>query len=100
MAVAAMAAPEAPIKFIPVLERTEKHDEVGQFALRYVSADGTTFEEQGVLKPTADGKDYVLVKEGHWEHIAPNGQVIRTKYVADEKGFRAEGEHLPKSVVA
>lgn len=95
-----MAAPEAPIKYIPVLERTEKHDEVGQFALRYLSADGTSVSEQGVLKPASSGKGHVLHKFGEYTFTAPNGQVFRTKYVADNHGFRAEGDHLPKSVVA
>ncbi|XP_077294184.1 endocuticle structural glycoprotein SgAbd-2-like [Arctopsyche grandis] len=100
MAVAAMAAPEAPIRYIPVLERTEKHDEVGQFALRYLSADGTSVAEQGILKPTLDGKDHVLHKIGEFTFTAPDGQVFRTTYVADHLGFRAVGDHLPKSVVA
>lgn len=99
MIVAALTATEAR-KVIPVLERTEVTDERGQFALRYRSADGTVFSESGALKPTADGKDYVLVKEGEYSFIADDGKVYRTKYVADEKGFRAEGEHLPISVVA
>lgn len=98
----ALAAPEAAFKknIIEVLSRTETHDERGQFSLQYRSADGTVVSESGALKPSHDGKGYVLVKEGEYSFIADDGKTYNTKYVADDKGFRAQGEHLPKSVVA
>lgn len=97
--VVAALADTRPI-IIPVLERTEKHDDAGQFALRYITGDGITVSETGALKKTLDGKDYVLVKEGEYSYTGPDGVLYRTKYVSDEKGFRAEGAHLPKPVVA
>ncbi|XP_077294252.1 larval cuticle protein 65Ag1-like [Arctopsyche grandis] len=97
---AAMAAPEVPIRFITVLKRIEKHDEVGQSSLRYLTADGTSVAKQGILKSTLDRKDHVLYKIGEFTFTAPDGQVIRTTYVADHLGFRATGEYVPKSVVA
>ncbi|PSN40116.1 hypothetical protein C0J52_27375 [Blattella germanica] len=80
---------------VPVLQRTEVRDEAGQFSLSYLSGDGTTFSEQGALKPTADGSDLVLVKQGSVRYTSPEGLPISLTYVADELGFRPEGSHLP-----
>nr|CAD7400933.1 unnamed protein product [Timema poppensis] len=82
-------------EFIPVLQRSEARDEVGQFYLNYESADGTRVSEQGILKPNADGTDNVLVKQGSFSYISPEGQPISLSYIADELGFRAKGDHLP-----
>ncbi|KAJ9591754.1 hypothetical protein L9F63_001690, partial [Diploptera punctata] len=61
----------------------------------YLSGDGTSVSEQGALKPTADGKDVVLVKQGSYSYTSPEGTPITLKYIADELGFRPEGAHLP-----
>nr|CAD7199171.1 unnamed protein product [Timema douglasi] len=61
----------------------------------YLSGDGTTLNEQGALKPTADGTDNVLVKQGSFSYTSPEGIPISLTYVADELGFRPEGSHLP-----
>nr|CAD7569458.1 unnamed protein product [Timema californicum] len=56
---------------------------------------GTRVSEQGILKPNADGTDNVLVKQGSFSYISPEGQPISLSYIADELGFRAKGDHLP-----
>ena len=61
----------------------------------YLSGDGTTFNEQGALKPNADGTDNVLVKQGSFSYTSPEGNPVQLTYVADEFGFRPEGSHLP-----
>nr|CAD7451279.1 unnamed protein product [Timema bartmani] len=61
----------------------------------YESADGTRVSEQGILKPNADGTDNVLVKQGSFSYISPEGQPISLSYIADELGFRPKGDHLP-----
>jgi hypothetical protein len=65
------------------------------FSSSYLSGDGTTFNEQGALKPNADGSDNVLVKQGSFSYTSPEGSPIQVTYVADELGFRPEGAHLP-----
>lgn len=60
----ALAAP-APIGYhvVPVLQHTEVRDEAGQFALSFLTGDGTAVAQQGALKQTADGTDNVLVTQ-------------------------------------
>ena len=57
----AMALPAPTV--VPILQRTEVRDEAGQYALSYLTGDGIAVAEQGALKPTADGKDNVLVQQ-------------------------------------
>jgi len=64
-------------------------------SISYLSGDGTTFNEQGALKPNADGTDNVLVKQGSFSYTSPEGNPVQLTYVADEFGFRPEGSHLP-----
>lgn len=59
----AVPIPEAPLDYIPVLQKTEVRDDAGQYALSYLTGNGIAFAEQGALKPTADGTDNVLVKQ-------------------------------------
>ncbi|CAH0730558.1 unnamed protein product, partial [Brenthis ino] len=36
-----------------------------------------------------------LLVEGQYQYTAPDGQVIRLLYTADENGFHPVGDHLP-----
>ncbi|XP_049794552.1 cuticle protein 7-like [Schistocerca nitens] len=85
---------------IPVLERTEVRDATGQFSLSYLSGDGTHVAEQGALKPTPDGKDFVLVKQGEYHFTAPEGKTIMVKYTADEYGFHPISDAIPVAPTA
>ncbi|CAH4018963.1 cuticle protein CP14.6-like [Pieris brassicae] len=82
---------------LPALEHEEIHDEFGQYALRYVTAEGTVVSERGRLVPTADGKDYVLVIEGEVSFIGDDGKLYVTKFSAGIDGVKMEGDHLPKA---
>lgn len=101
---AAMAAPSdyeetAARRALPALQHEEIHDEYGQYALRYVTAEGTVVSERGRLVPTADGK-YVLVTEGETSFIGDDGKTYVTKYSAGLDGTRVEAAHLPFNVAA
>ncbi|XP_071440070.1 uncharacterized protein [Hetaerina americana] len=80
---------------IPVLQRDEVSDDRGQFSLRYVSGDGTSVSEHGQLKPTPDGTDYVLVKQGGYTFTTPEGRTFTIEYIADENGFQPKGDAIP-----
>lgn len=63
VAISASVALPTPREPVPILQRTEIRDKDGQFALSYLTGDGTAVAQQGALKPTADGKDNVLVTQ-------------------------------------
>jgi hypothetical protein len=83
------------------LEFTDLRDEFNQYALRYVTADGTIVIERGSLVDSEDGKDKVMVYEGEYRYEGKDGKTYVTKYKSNaEGGFQVEGDHLPKPVEA
>jgi hypothetical protein len=62
---------------------------------RFSDRNGTTVSEQGRLLNTNDDWEAVIVKEGSYSYVSPEGTRITVNYVADEKGFRATGDHIP-----
>lgn len=85
------------IRALPALEHEEVHDEFGQYALRYVTAEGIVVSERGRLVPSLDGSDYVLVIEGEVSYIGDDGKTYVTKFSAGLDGVKVEGNHLPKA---
>lgn len=51
---------------VPTLQRAEIHDQHGQFALNYATADGVSVAQQGALKTSPDGETRVLVVQVNW----------------------------------
>lgn len=39
--------------------------------------------------------DSSVVKSGSYAYVSPEGERINVKWVADENGFRVEGDHIP-----
>ena len=97
-AAAPMVDPEvAARRALPALEHEEVHDQYGQYALRYVTAEGTVVSERGRLVLLPDGSDYVMVFEGEVSYIGDDGKTYITKYSAGLDGTKVEGNHLPKA---
>lgn len=60
----------------------------------YETSDGQAREEQGVLQnPGTDNE--ALVVRGSFSFVGPDGVLYTVTYIADQDGFRPEGEHLP-----
>lgn len=51
---------------IPTLQRTEIHDQHGQYALTYATVDGVAVAQQGALKTSEDGKSRFIVVQVQW----------------------------------
>lgn len=60
----------------------------------YETSDGQKRDENGGFN--ADG---VWVVQGSYSFIGDDGKEYTVNYVADDKGYRAEGDHLPKQPV-
>ncbi|GBP44408.1 Endocuticle structural glycoprotein SgAbd-2 [Eumeta japonica] len=83
---------------LPALQHEEVHDTHGQYALRYVTAEGSVVSERGRLVPSSNG-NLVLVYEGEYTFRGDDGKTYVTKYHADQTGFHVDANHLPKTPV-
>ncbi|XP_038210495.1 flexible cuticle protein 12-like [Zerene cesonia] len=83
------------IRAKPALEFEVVQDEFGQYALRYVTAEGTVVSERGRLVPADKEGDYVLIVEGEFSYIGDDGELYVTKFTAGLDGTHVEGNHLP-----
>ncbi|XP_063379044.1 flexible cuticle protein 12-like [Cydia fagiglandana] len=98
--VAAWCAPTEPssVRELPALRHEEVHDEYGQYALRYITAENTVVSERGRLVPTDNG-GWVLEIEGQYQYIGDDGQTYVTKYKGGPGGFHVDANHLPRPVL-
>ncbi|CAL8102792.1 unnamed protein product [Orchesella dallaii] len=78
-----------------VIVRSEFEDKGdGTFNWASETSDGTKIEQQGFLKNPGTEDEGISIS-GSYQYYAPEGELISLKYIADEKGFQPEGEHLP-----
>ncbi|XP_061378082.1 endocuticle structural glycoprotein ABD-4-like [Danaus plexippus] len=89
------AAELAATRALPALDYEEVRDEFGQFALRYITAEGIVVSERGRLVPNLKGDGYVLITEGEISYISDDGKTYVTKFTAGIDGNHMEGNHLP-----
>lgn len=61
----------------------------------YESGNGIHAEETGYIKNKGDEKHESLVQQGTVTYHDEHGHPITLHYIADENGFRPQGEHLP-----
>lgn len=64
--------------------------------IRYETSDGQKREESAYAVNLLD-KDPFLSVTGSYSYIGPDGVNYKVNYVADENGFRPEGDHIFKS---
>lgn len=65
----------------------------GSFFNVWGSDNGIKVEEQGTIKRVGDVD--VSVQQGQISYIDNDGNTYYLRYVADENGFRVQGDHLP-----
>ncbi|XP_023950131.2 flexible cuticle protein 12-like [Bicyclus anynana] len=90
----------AGIRALPALFHEEVHDDLGQYTLKYKTAEGIFVSESGRLVPSEDGSRQVLITEGEVSYVGDDGKTYVTKYSAGVEGTKMEGDHLPKPVHA
>lgn len=65
---------------------------------RYSTSNNIQADESGELRQGGAEGAY-LVKRGSYSFVGQDGVTYTINYTADENGFRAEGAHIPKSLV-
>lgn len=61
---------------------------------RFETENGIKQDEVGYLKAGPDGTP-ISVVQGSVSYVAPDGSVISTGYISDERGYQPVGSHLP-----
>lgn len=84
---------------LPALKHQDDRDDLGQFTVHYITADGTERKESGRLVPTEDGRAHVLIVDGEVSYIGDDGKTYTIKYSAGTDGYTATGNHLPVAPV-
>ncbi|CAL8103560.1 unnamed protein product [Orchesella dallaii] len=81
---------------VPIVKYVMEHDSHGTFRLETVSGDGTTYNKEGQLKDLGSKEGMVQVMKGSYSFNGDDGKVYKVDWKADENGFQASGDHLPK----
>ncbi|CAG9859104.1 unnamed protein product [Phyllotreta striolata] len=87
--------------YIPIIRFDKEQSEDGSYKAAYETGNNIIAEEEGYLKnlgpdPNAEGETLKSqVQTGSFTYTSPEGILISVKYVADESGFHATGDHLP-----
>ncbi|XP_014209812.2 uncharacterized protein LOC106640327 [Copidosoma floridanum] len=84
---------------IPILVWNKQQEHDGTYRTNYETGNNIIAEESGYIKTVGEGEDQTeaLVQEGSYSYTSPEGQIITIRYMADETGFHATGDHLPTS---
>ncbi|XP_014213177.1 endocuticle structural glycoprotein ABD-4-like [Copidosoma floridanum] len=79
---------------VAILRQNHVQDIDGSYDFSYDTENGISVAEQG--RPVGKGGlGAVETVQGQYSYTAPDGQAIVVRYVADENGFKAEGNALP-----
>ncbi|CAB3221381.1 unnamed protein product [Arctia plantaginis] len=96
VAIAVAAPPEEPYK---ILRSDFQQQPEGGYVYSFETENGINRQEQGELKEALDEENkphQVVVVRGSYSYKNNEGQVDTINYFADETGFHAEGDSIPK----
>ncbi|KAJ8956822.1 hypothetical protein NQ318_014236 [Aromia moschata] len=68
----------------------------GNYNFSYETSDGSHREEKAELKNAGTENEAIAVY-GSYTYVGTDGVTYKVTYVADENGYRASGEHIPKN---
>ncbi|XP_064071303.1 larval cuticle protein 1-like [Vanessa tameamea] len=101
VAVVAAAPADVPVSQILRSEFDQKPD--GSYSYSYETDNGINIQAFGEIKQAVDEENKphdVVVVRGTYEYINDQGKKETITYYADETGYHAEGESIPKVPVA
>lgn len=62
----------------------------------YATSNGINHDEEGKVSASSSSAEGTSAVTGSYSYVGPDGVTYTVKYIADENGFRAFGDHLPK----
>ncbi|XP_049866015.1 larval cuticle protein 1-like [Pectinophora gossypiella] len=83
--------------------RSEFEQTAGGYVYSYETDNGLSRQETGEVKQALDEENKphdVVVVRGSYSYTDPEGKPQTITYVADETGFHAEGDSIPKEPVS
>ncbi|XP_047514392.1 larval cuticle protein 1-like [Pieris napi] len=101
VAVAAAAVVPVPSEQVQILRSDFQSDPEGGYNFGFETSDGSSRAETGSLKEVLDEDNkphQVVTVRGTFSYINADGTPVTVTYTADEFGFRAEGNSIPKAV--
>lgn len=70
--------------------------DISKFFCSFKTSDGSHREERAEVK-NPGSKDESMIVQGSYTFIGTDGNTYTVNYIADENGYRASGDHLPKN---
>ncbi|XP_014488065.1 PREDICTED: endocuticle structural glycoprotein SgAbd-1-like [Dinoponera quadriceps] len=80
---------------LAILRQAQDLSPEGTYSYQYETENGIAASESGSPQPVGPKGEPAVVAQGQYQYTAPDGTPIAVSYVADENGFRAQGDHLP-----
>ncbi|RVE45616.1 hypothetical protein evm_009729 [Chilo suppressalis] len=93
---AALPVEQEPVK---ILRSEFDQQPEGGYAFSFETEDGVERSENGEVKQAVDEENKphdVVVVRGSYSYTNPDGQKESVSYYADETGYHAEGDSIPK----
>jgi len=82
--------------WIPILAYNKEQGQDGSYKASYKTGNKIDAHETGYIKDISEAHpNGVLVQQGEYSYEAPDGSTVNVQYTADERGFRAVGDHIP-----
>lgn len=83
---------------IPIVKFDSQQGHDGAFSYAYETGNGISAHEEGFVKNQGVKDGEIQVQQGYYSYTGPDGVPVSVQYIADENGFQAQSDHLPKSV--
>lgn len=82
--------------WIPILKYNKQQGDDGSYQHEYETGNQILAAENGYIRDKSEAlPGGVLVQQGQYSYVSPEGDVINVQYTADDKGFHATGDHIP-----
>lgn len=91
-----VAAPLDDSANAQILRYENENIGIDGYKFAYETSDGVSRQEEAELKNAGSENEAMSVR-GSVTWTAPDGQVFTLNYIADENGYQATGDHLPKA---